>query len=205
MTAPMYALLCSLAAAIFSAHIAAPRQALWSVIGLLIAVLLFSPFTPLPSFVPLPYSTPLIAVLPSQTALLMALASAWLLRKPSIRVALVLGGLLTALWIDALALSGVPYIAAVFVAIAFVLLTLVLACKRAGFVSAALLSEAKVLLLLIALAGALLPEIIAGWRSASALQDLDADAATDPMTYNSVLFAAFCVLLGIVYKKWRYR
>lgn len=195
-----FTLLCGLGAVTGCAHINQPGRLLWLWgLMLLLGLVLFSPLTLLP------FAHPQVATQPSHTALLLVLAAAWLLRSARPWAAVALGGLLGAQWITALLAVGYPLVFALGFPLSVSALTLGLSLQRRGFRNAALLQEALVMLLGVALVIALVPELIAGWRSATALQGIDAGADTATAGGGSVLVTVLCVLLGILYARWKYK
>jgi hypothetical protein len=196
-----FALLCGIATVTCCAHIASVALDGWRwLVMVLLSLFILSPLAGLlPSVAPL-------SVQPSHAALLIALAAMSLLRRRSAKMALTWGGLVTAMWISALLTAGYPMVIAFTWPLAGAAITQALSLRCSGFRSEALLQEALVVLLVIALTVALVPELLAGWRSASALQGIDAAPVSAPVAgLGAISVATVCVVLGILYTGWKYK
>lgn len=197
-----FALLCGIATVTCCAHINSHSSEGWRwLLTMVLGLALLPPFALLlPNVVPL-------AMQASHAALLIALAAMSLLRRPSAHMALYYGGFLTALWISTLLTAAYPLLLAVLLPLAAALTTQLLALYRPGFRSESLLQEALIVLLMISLPVALVPELIAGWRSATALQGIDPATVAAPLVsgVGAVTVAVMCVLFGILYTRWKYK
>jgi hypothetical protein len=135
-----------------------------------------------------------------------AVAAALMLLRPAWpRVALACAAACAALWAAVLQQQGLALPLALGIAGAAPLAASLLARRRARFAPPALRDEALVLVGACALILAVAPGLIAGWRSAVALQatPLGADAA--PAAPWPFAVAAACIALGGVYSVWRRR
>ncbi len=197
-----YALLCGLAAVVFTSTAVSRRS-----VGILTGALIISLMLVNPALLNLPLR-PLVSVTPAQLAMLVVLGAALFLRKPHLSSPLVLlGGAMAAIWTTFLGAQGFPRPLVILLALALPLLTLWLALGRQNFKSPILLEEAMVLVLLAGLALVVIPEAIGGWQTGQALQTLDATAteAVGPGVLAITLISALLGALYVVYLNWKKR
>jgi hypothetical protein len=114
-------------------------------------------------------------------------------------------GFAAAAWISILEAQGLPWLPSALAAAILLGVTVSLAARRRGFLSAELRDEALVLVALFALLLVIVPDVVDGWRSSVALK-AEPLAATGPQVgpWLGALVAAV-VLLGAAYTAWKRR
>ena len=192
-------LLYGLGAVVALAYLRRPADLFWYLLGLAAGLALLVPFA-----APLP---PLLQLPSNQGALAVALAMGlMLLYKPGPVALMLTAGLCSAAWCGALwPLLGGPV--ALIVPLAIAAATVLLAQRHAGFSTPWLRQEACLLLLVASLMLGLTPDILDGWASATQLKALG-DSAADKQQFSArgaLWLSAASVVLGLIYKRWRYR
>jgi hypothetical protein len=141
----------------------------------------------------------------SVLAFCVAAALAVALLRPRWLVLPAAAGICTAAWISILHGQGLPWLPAALVAISVAAAAAGLALRRAGFVSADIRDEAVVLVLCFALLLAFGPDVVDGWRAATALASEPLSAGgTDVGPWLAALVVG-CLLLGGMYSLWKRR
>lgn len=193
-----FALLCALGNVTFIATANRPQQAGPWLMGCLLGLFLVNP-----GWLGLPLA-PLLAVEPTQTALLIFLLAFARIRKPSLGWPLQFGaGLLAALWMLALVTQGYPEPLVGVQMVAVSLVTWFAVLRRPRFRTPQLLEDALLIVMAVALALAVVPEVLTGWRAAVGLQAAGMGEAEETGNYAVLVVAAGFGLLGIVYAKWK--
>jgi hypothetical protein len=85
------------------------------------------------------------------------------------------------------------------------LLALVWSHRNPKFAPAAMREEALLMVMLLGLGTAVVPEVVDGWRSASALSSAPSEAAGRAMPAWVLLISGTAALLGGVWSLWRHR
>ena len=148
----------------------------------------------------------LVLIEPTHLATVSALAALTILHKGKWHsAALVFGGMMGAVWINALVTSGYP---GPLVSVAVCLVAAIAffcAVRQKDFASRQLRDEGLLLVIAVSLFVSIVPTAFSGWHIASNLQSL---GAGQDETYASdgvlILSLAFLVLGGI-YGKWKHR
>ena len=138
----------------------------------------------------------------------MVLALAAFLKLHKTRLApqaAVFGGMLAAFWIDMLIRQGYPVVPVMAMVTGFALVAFLGSVYRSGFVSPPVLDEALIIILLMALFVAIIPDAISGWQSATSLQGIGAGRETQAGNPVVILLTISFVLLGSLYAGWKYR
>lgn len=197
MTVQAFILLCALTTLASAGAAARIAHLGWIAAGFVAGLVLL-----LPALLGLPFA-PLLAVEPTQVALLLVLYALARLRGGiGLRTGFVIGGVLAVVWAQALRATGWPLFAALpFVAIVTALAAW-LGVKKEEFVTAQLQDDVSIVVLAGGLLVALVPDIVAGWNSAQVMQGgagaVDAAAAT-----REIWIAAGFVVLGAVFAWWK--
>lgn len=158
----------------------------------------------MPGLLALPFA-PLLAFEPAQVALLLVLYALARLRSGiGLRTGLVIGGVLAIVWLQALRAVGWPLFAAVPFVFVVTALAALLGLRKKNFVTAQLQDDISIVVLAGGLLVALVPEIVAGWNSAQALQGA-AGEANAASAAPVVWVAAGFVVLGAVFAYVRSR
>jgi hypothetical protein len=172
----------------------------WWLLGWVTGLLLLCPW---PGATPRP---PLLQIPSTQGALLVSLGMGLLLMRAPRQVPVLLGaGVCGAAWSSALwpLLSTGP---ALLLPLILMLCAAALHLRSAQFCPPTLRQEACVLLLALGLVAGLVPDILSGWSSATALQAGD---GTDEQLRQSLrvplLLSMAAGVLGLLYARWRYR
>lgn len=141
----------------------------------------------------------------SNWAFCMAAALGTVLVRPRWWFAPLAAGVCAAAWISILEVQGLPWLPAALLAVSVTGVAVGLAQRRAGFASAEVRDEAVVLVSCFALLLALGPELVDGWRSATALaaEPLSADVPSVGPWLGA--FVIGCLLMGGVYSLWKRR
>jgi len=188
-----FVLLCGLAAVAFSAEPAAAlrgRLLAWWV-GFVLASLVLRPF-----------AVPAVSGLePTQAAMLMVLMVAFSLRSQQPQMSALFSGVLGALWLSALLVAGTPLSLAPVLAIGLPLSGVLMSVRRGCFVTAALRDEARLIVLLAALAMTVVPAVIQGWQLRVSSQALAAEAADG--AHWLLALTALALLAGALYRFFR--
>jgi hypothetical protein len=195
MTLQAFTLLCALAT--ISCVAGATRRSQFAFIG---GGVVAGTVLMLPSALGLPFA-PLLAVEPSQVALLLVLfALARLHGDVGVRRGLFLGGMLAVVWLQALVGTGWPWFAAGPFIAAVVAVAAGYGLKQTFF-PPQLQDEVALLVLAGGLLLALVPGMLGGWDSAQALQG---EVAARAASVNNVVWvAAGFVVLGAVFAWWK--
>ena len=130
-----------------------------------------------------------------------AIAVAALLGRPPIYVASFASGAAAALWSRYLEVLGLPTWLTIPVAVAVAAVAIWLSVVRPVFAPARLREEGLLLVLVLGLAVAFLPELVVGWQSASALNAgslRDPSTVAQPAAWALVAAAAAAVAGGFV-------
>jgi hypothetical protein len=150
--------------------------------------------------------SPLLQIPPAQGTLLVSFGmGVLLLRTPRQVPVLLSAGVLSAAWSSTLLplLSIGP---ALLLPFALMLATAALQLRSKQFCPPALRQEACLLLLVLGLVAGLVPDILSGWSSATALQASDgADEQVRQSLRVPLLLSTAAVILGLLYTRWRYR
>lgn len=156
----------------------------------------------------------LMLIDPIQIATVLGLAAFARLHKPSANsAAVVLGGMVAALWINSLTAFAYPRLPVIVVVSLLTSIVFYAAIHRKNFVSVLLLDEALIIVMILSLLVAVVPAALAGWQTAESLQVLGSVAGevtangqsqTDPNSAVLMLSLAFLVV-GCIYGKWKYR
>ncbi|MGV3591181.1 MAG: hypothetical protein ACO1PZ_05785 [Gammaproteobacteria bacterium] len=198
MTLQAFALLCSLTTLASAATVAQHAQLGWIAAGAIGGIVLL-----LPALLGLPFA-PLLAFEPAQVALLLVLFALARLRGGiGPRTELVIGGVMAVVWLQALRAVGWPLIAALPFVVAATASAAFLGLKK-NFAPAQLQDDASIVVLAGGLLVALVPDIVAGWNSAQALQGA-ADGAGASSAAPVLWVAAGFVVLGAVFAYVRNR
>lgn len=189
-----FVLLCGLAAVAFSAEPAAAtgRRVLAWLAGLLLAVALLRPTA----------SPGASGLEPTQAAMLMVLMVAACMYWQRSLLSALFAGLLTAQWLAALLVAGTPLPMALVVTLGFPACALLLSGLRPGFVSMALRDEARLIVLLAALAMTIVPAAIQGWQLQVSSQALSAGAPEEGAPWLLGL-TALSLVGGLLYRFFR--
>ena len=203
MEIPAFALLCSLCAAAFSAGAVHRAHLGYWLGGLLLFVALCAPFTPWAR------AGVVLTVEPQQFAGALALAGFLLLKSPGrAGISVFLGGAAAALWFVALTAQGLPPALGLSLATILPLAALLGAIHRPGFAAARYREEALVIVLVLALAVALVPGALDGWRSAVGLKAVEVTPTTEAVAaggQTALLVAGLFIILGCIYASWKHR
>lgn len=199
MTLQAFALLCALTTLASVGAALRPAQLAWSAAGAIAGIVLL-----VPGLLALPFA-PLLAFEPPQVALLLVLYALARLRGGiGPRTGFVIGGILAIVWLQALRAVGWPLFAAMPFVFVVTALAALLGLRKKHFVTAQLQDEVSIVVLTAGLLVALVPEIVAGWNSAQALQGAAGDAKALPAA-PVVWVAAGFVVLGAVFAYVRSR
>jgi hypothetical protein len=140
------------------------------------------------------------------TGWIVALIAALFLGRPKTTILPgVCGGFLAALWSALLQIQGLPRLAALTVAGIVAATSVYLATKRASFAPDALKQEAMLVMIVLGLAVAVIPEISAGWQSALALNREERNSAEQIIANWVLVLSAVSVVLGGLYSLLRRR
>ena len=200
MSQQLFALLCGLGTVGFTACADRGKQGIYWLAGF---VGLFVLIRPLGIF---PFNNGLLAVNPTQIAMVLALAAFLKLQKTHlIPHAAVFGGMLAAFWIDMLIRQGYPTVPVITMVTGVALLAFLGSVYRSGFVSPPVLDEALIIILLMALFVAIIPDAISGWQSATSLQGIDAGQGAQTGNPGVLLLIFSFVILGSLYAGWKNR
>lgn len=142
----------------------------------------------------------------SSAAFLAAGVAALALAKPRWgAVAAACAGGAAGLWASVLELQGLPAAPAALVAALPPAASALLARRSARFAPPGLREEALALVVVFGLLVALVPEVLAGWRSAAAFGSLSGGASGSGGTAWMVIWAILCAAGGGAYALWRRR
>ena len=192
MELPAFVLLSSLAAVSFSAA-ATQLRMLWGWgLALLVTTVLLQ--------------RQIVILESAQVAMLIVMAVAICLGFPDHRrLSVVSGGILTAVWLYTLQLTGLPWFAAGFIAAGAAGLSVLLSCRRPTFCPEPLLLEARLIVLVAALLLAIVPGIISGWSAGLQMQTLykaDETQLTSPLV---LILPLLSLAAGALYTQWKNR
>jgi hypothetical protein len=172
----------------------------WWLLGWVAGLLVLCPW---PGATPRP---PLLQIPPAQGALLVSFGMGLLLLRAPRQIPLLLSaGVLCAAWSSTLLplLSTGP---ALTLPLVLALATAALQLRSVQFCPPALRQDACLLLLALGLVAGLVPDILSGWTSATALQAGDgADEQIRQSLRVPLLLSTVAVVLGLLYTRWRYR
>ena len=136
-------------------------------------------------------------------ALVALVAAAQILRRVSpLAVAAAAGGL-GAVWASLLHAAGLPWAAAAPVAAAPPMVSAFLASRRPRFAPAIVREEALLVIAVIGLAVAMVPDIQEGWRSAVALNIRVEDAGSQMIPGWAFALTCVSLVLGGLFSLWR--
>ncbi len=143
---------------------------------------------------------------PGWIAITVAIVAALTLWKPAWSVAMVVcGGLLAGLWISVLQLQGLPFVPALVVGVAMPAVSAFFSMRRPDFATQTLREESLILLIVLGLAVAMVPEVTAGWRSALELKAVPLGVESPDGVAWVFLVGGACALFGGMYSLWRRR
>ncbi|HEU4618957.1 MAG TPA: hypothetical protein VFV10_13030 [Gammaproteobacteria bacterium] len=143
---------------------------------------------------------------PGTAAFLAAGPAALALAKPRWGAgAAACAGLAAALWAGVMQVQGLPALPAAAVAALPPAAAALLARRSGRFAPAGLREEALALVVVLGLLVALVPEVVAGWRSASAFGSTPQEAARAGGTAWMLAAASLCAVGGALYALWRRR
>lgn len=197
-----FALLCGLAAVAFSADTAGRgvvRLSVWMLTFIPVLLLLYP--VALHSSLPFASTLPQVGFEPTQIAMLLVIMSAVLLRYPLPWLSAAWSGLMAAVWLATLLNAGLPTLAAWPMAAGLPLTGLALSARHAGFSTAPMREEARLIILLSALAMTIIPSIMAGWQFQAAFQLTDASGylvEADNAGFLLILLAT--LIAGLIYR-----
>lgn len=147
-------------------------------------------------------STPAVAIV---AALVAALELMRPQRQPS---AIAMAGLLAGVWTAALQLQGLPFLAALVVAVTLPATSAYLRTRRPAFAPAALREEALLFLVILGVVSAAAPGIAEGWRAAGNLNVHSGEAVTSTTTGMpmwTLVVASAALLTGGLFSLWSRR
>lgn len=145
---------------------------------------------------------------PVWTGVLVALAAVLQLVRPGqIALTAVCGGALAGVWSSLLRIQGLPLPPALMLAAALPAISVWLAARRPAFAPAAVREEALLAVFGLGLAVAMAPGVLAGWRSALALNvSIDENSHVNQIVPAwTLLLGGASVALGGLYSLWTRR
>ncbi len=194
----LFPLLCGLAAVSFTACASRRSQLAHWLAGFFSALLLTGSW--------IGQGRELLLLDPTQFATLLVLAAfAVLHNKRWSTVAVVIGGMLTALWTNSLDAAGYPQLPVLIATCLFSVLAFFGALYRKGFVSAEVQDEALIIVIIVALLLSIVPTAIAGWQTATNLHVVDIAQDETYANVGLLILTLAFVTVGGLYSKWKYR
>lgn len=192
-----FALLCGLAAVAFSAdsNKSGPlRIGVWA-LTLVPASLLLSPAVPFAS------ALPHIGFEPTQVAMVLVIMCAVLLRHPLPWLSAAFSGLMSAVWLATLLNTGLPAIAVWPVAVGLPLAGVLLSYRHTSFSTASMREEARLIVLLSALAMTIIPAITASWQFQTTFRLADTnDYMEETSSAGFLLILLVTLVTGLIYR-----
>lgn len=197
----LFALLCGLAVAAYTATANNHNAWFWWLAGFTLGMISVNP-----SLLALPWSS-LLGFDAPQFAMLILLVSCWVVnnyRKSTIP--LFMAGFLTVIWISVLNLQGLPIVAGAIFCIGLALFCIWVSLHKAEFSNRVLEDEANMIVLCFALVLVIVPATISGWESAVTLknQELSLSAYRENLPVVLSISLLF-IILGGFYANWKHR
>ncbi|MCH8264858.1 MAG: hypothetical protein IIC10_05615 [Proteobacteria bacterium] len=148
----------------------------------------------------------LVLIEPTHLATVSALAALTILHKGKWHsAALVFGGMMGAVWINALVTSGYPG-PLVTVAVCLVAaIAFFCAVHEKDFAPRQLRDEGLLLVFAVSLVVSIVPAAFSGWQTASNLQSLDAGQNETYASVGVLILSLAFLVLGGIYGKWKDR
>ena len=197
----IFALLCGLAVAAYTATANNKTAWFWWATGFVLAIVIINP-----NLLGLSWS-PLLSFDATQFAMLILLVSCWVVnnyRKSTIP--LLMAGVLTATWISVMNLQGLPLIASAIFCIGLSLICIWLSLHKPEFSNRGLEDEANMIVLCFALVLVIVPATISGWESAVTLKDQEASLSAYRDNIPAVLsISVLFIILGGFYANWKHK
>lgn len=148
----------------------------------------------------------LVLVEPTHLATVLALAALTILHKGKWgSAAVVFGGMMGAMWINALVLSGYPELIVSVTICLVAAITFFSAINKKDFVSSQLRDEALLFVIALSLVISIVPTAFSGWQTASSLQSLDAGQNEASANVGVLILSLAFLVLGGIYAKWKVR
>lgn len=194
----LFPLLCGLATVSFTACVHLRRQGIHWLSGFIPVLLLIGTW--------MDQGRGLVVIEPTHLATVLALAAFTILHKGKWRsAAVVLGGMMGAVWINALVTLGYPGSIVTVVVSLVAAITFYCAIHKKDFGSSQLRDEALLIVIALSLVVSIVPTAISGWQVASNLQSLDAGQTETYANVGVLILSLAFLVLGGIYAKWKVR